>query len=110
MVVIAGLVLRGLVMRTGLAQANSDLGVIYLMALHSLHGDPTVFYWASIMGAASNRSPEARSSELSARATRRCKLSWSDRVPTEFGRVRETMEERVFAGVRRLATTAGYGR
>jgi hypothetical protein len=37
-------------MRTGLVQSNSDLGVIYLMALHFMHGDPSVFYWGQHYG------------------------------------------------------------
>jgi hypothetical protein len=49
-VVVAGLVLRLLALRTSLAQQNSDTAVVYLMARHVAHGELRVFYWGQFYG------------------------------------------------------------
>jgi hypothetical protein len=49
-VVLAGLILRLLALRTSLAQQDSDKAVVYLMARHVLHGDWRVFYWGQFYG------------------------------------------------------------
>ena len=50
LVLVAGLVLRLLALRTSLAQQNSDTAVVYLMARHVTHGDIRVFYWGQFYG------------------------------------------------------------
>ena len=50
LVVVAGLVLRLLALRTSLAQQNSDTAVVYLMARHVSHGEFRVFYWGQFYG------------------------------------------------------------
>lgn len=50
LVLVAGLVLRLLALRTTLAQQNSDTAVVYLMARHVTHGDIRVFYWGQFYG------------------------------------------------------------
>jgi hypothetical protein len=49
-VVIVGLVLRLLALRTSLAQQNSDTAVVYLMARHVAQGDLRIFYWGQFYG------------------------------------------------------------
>jgi hypothetical protein len=49
-VVVAGLVLRLLALRTALAQQNSDTAVVYLMARHVSHGEFRIFYWGQFYG------------------------------------------------------------
>jgi hypothetical protein len=49
-VLVAGLVLRLLALRTSLAQQNSDTAVVYLMARHVSHGELRVFYWGQFYG------------------------------------------------------------
>jgi hypothetical protein len=49
-VVVAGLVLRLLALRTSLAQQNSDSAVVYLMARHVAHGELRVFFWGQFYG------------------------------------------------------------
>jgi hypothetical protein len=49
-VLVVGLVLRLLALRTSLAQQNSDTAVVYLMARHVTHGDIRVFYWGQFYG------------------------------------------------------------
>jgi hypothetical protein len=49
-VVVAGLALRLLALRTSLAQQNSDTAVVYLMARHVAHGELRIFYWGQFYG------------------------------------------------------------
>ncbi len=49
-VVLAGLLVRLLALRTTLAQQNSDTSVVYLMARHVADGDIRVFYWGQFYG------------------------------------------------------------
>jgi hypothetical protein len=49
-VLVVGLVLRLLALRTSLAQQNSDTAVVYLIARHVTHGDIRVFYWGQFYG------------------------------------------------------------
>jgi hypothetical protein len=49
-IVLVGLVLRLLALRTSLAQQDSDKAVVYLMARHVSHGDWRVFYWGQFYG------------------------------------------------------------
>jgi hypothetical protein len=50
-VLVAGLVLRLLALRSSLAQQNSDTSIVYLMARHVARGDLRVFYWGKPMAA-----------------------------------------------------------
>jgi hypothetical protein len=50
LVLVAGLVLRLLALRTSLAQQNSDTAVVYLMARHVTDGELRVFYWGQFYG------------------------------------------------------------
>src|SRR5438874_818206 len=49
-VLIAGLVVRLLALRTSLGLQNSDESIIYLMARRVEHGDFRVFYWGQQYG------------------------------------------------------------
>jgi hypothetical protein len=49
-VLVGGLAVRLLALRTSLAQQNSDTAVVYLMARHVAHGDIRVFYWGQFYG------------------------------------------------------------
>jgi hypothetical protein len=49
-VLVGGLALRLLALRTAVAQQDSDSAVIYLMARHAAHGDYKVFFWGQFYG------------------------------------------------------------
>jgi hypothetical protein len=50
LVLLVGLLIRLLALRTSLAQQNSDTAVVYLMARHAMHGDWRIFYWGQFYG------------------------------------------------------------
>src|SRR5665213_3635048 len=49
-VLVVGLLLRLLALRTSLAQQNSDSAVVFLMARHVMHGEFRVFFWGQFYG------------------------------------------------------------
>lgn len=50
LVLLVGLALRGLALRTSMARQNSDTSVVYLMARHVAHGDVRPFFWGQHYG------------------------------------------------------------
>jgi hypothetical protein len=50
LVLVVGLALRGLVLRTSMARQNSDTSVVYLMARHAAQGDMRPFFWGQQYG------------------------------------------------------------
>jgi hypothetical protein len=50
LVLLAGLVLRALALRTSMARQDSDTSVVYLMARHAAQGDVRPFFWGQQYG------------------------------------------------------------